>query len=163
MSIASIQDHLRHALSALRTDRASPRILDGVMVEAYGGTQRLTSMASVSVHDPRTLVVNVFDPKTVAAVDKAIRSANLGLNPVMNGTTLLVPFPPMTQDRREALVREAKRLAETARVAIRAERRVMLDALDPVRGNKKAVEDKIKGAIGVIDALLGEKITEITS
>lgn len=131
------------------------------MVDVYGGSQRLSGLANVSVQDSRTLVVNVYDPKTVGAVDKAIRSANLGLNPVMSGTTLIVPFPPITRERRQELSREAKRLAEMARVAIRGERRSMLDALDPIRGDRKAVEEKIKTAISVVDDLLAEKLVEI--
>lgn len=110
---------LRKELQGLRTGRASANLLEPVMVEAYGGTVLLKEVASISVPEPRLLQVNVWDRALVKAVDKAIRGAGLGLNPVSEGATLRVPLPELTQERRNELVKAAHRYAEQARVAIR--------------------------------------------
>ena len=114
---------LTHEFGGLRTGRASASLLDPVHVEAYGASSPLNQVANVTVPEPRMLVVTVWDKSVVAAVDKAIRAAGLGLNPIMDGQTLRVPIPPLTGERRIELSKAAHRYAEGAKVAVRGVRR----------------------------------------
>ncbi|MEI7574014.1 MAG: ribosome recycling factor, partial [Phenylobacterium sp.] len=122
---------------SLRTGRASASLLDQVMVEAYGATTPISAVAAISVPEPRAISVSVWDRGVVAAVDKAIRSAGLGLNPVVEGQTLRVPIPPLTEERRRDLTKIAAKYAEQQKVAIRNVRR---DANDDL---KKAEKDSV--------------------
>src|SRR5437868_2674727 len=97
-------DMLKHELAKLRTGRAHPSILDGVSVEYYGAATPLMQLASITVTDSRTLTVTPFDKSSIAAIDKAIRNSELGLNPATAGTTIRVPLPPLTEERRLALI-----------------------------------------------------------
>ena len=128
---------LQHEFSGLRTGRASAALLDPIQVEAYGAMTPLNQVANVSVPEPRMITVTVWDKSTVGAVDKAIRSSNLGLNPIMDGQTLRIPIPPLTGERRAELAKIAGKYAETARVAVRNVRR---DAMDHL---KKAEKDHL--------------------
>lgn len=122
-------------LSGLRTGRASTHLLEPITVEAYGSRMPLNQVASVSVPEARMLVVSVWDRGMVSAVDKAIREANLGLNPIVEGATMRIPIPELTADRRKELVKVAHKYAEQAKIAVRHIRRDGLDLL------KKAVKD----------------------
>ncbi|MFZ4067321.1 MAG: ribosome recycling factor [Phenylobacterium sp.] len=128
---------LKEEFASLRTGRASASLLDQVMVEAYGATTPITAVAAISVPEPRAISVSVWDRGVVAAVDKAIRSAGLGLNPVVEGQTLRVPIPPLTEERRRDLTKIAAKYAEQQKVAIRNVRR---DANDDL---KKAEKDSV--------------------
>jgi ribosome recycling factor len=128
---------LKEEFASLRTGRASASLLDQVMVEAYGATTPITAVAAISVPEPRAISVSVWDRGVVAAVDKAIRSSGLGLNPVVEGQTLRVPIPPLTEERRRDLTKIAAKYAEQQKVAIRNVRR---DANDDL---KKAEKDSV--------------------
>jgi len=145
---------LKEEFSTLRTGRASAGLLDQVMVEAYGATTPLTSVASVSVPDPRSITVSVWDRGVAVSVEKAIRNAGLGLNPVVEGQTLRVPIPPLTEERRRDLAKLAGKYAEQQRVAVRNVRR---DANDDL---KKAEKD---GAISQDDhKRMAEEVQKLT-
>jgi ribosome recycling factor len=103
---------LSHEFGGLRTGRASATILDPIQVEAYGAVSPLNQVANVSVPEPRMISVQVWDKSVVQAVDKAIRSANLGLNPIVDGQTLRIPIPPLTGERRQELAKVAGKYAE---------------------------------------------------
>lgn len=128
---------LKEEFASLRTGRASATLLDQVMVEAYGATSPISAVAAISVPEPRAISVSVWDRGVVAAVDKAIRSAGLGLNPVVDGQTLRIPIPPLTEERRRDLTKIAAKYAEQQKVAIRNVRR---DANDDL---KKAEKDSV--------------------
>lgn len=132
-AIAALKDEF----ASLRTGRASANLLDQVMVEAYGATSPISAVAAISVPEPRAISVSVWDRGVVAAVDKAIRSAGLGLNPVVEGQTLRIPIPPLTEERRRDLTKIAAKYAEQQKVAIRNIRR---DANDDL---KKAEKDSV--------------------
>jgi ribosome recycling factor len=132
-AIAALKDEF----ASLRTGRASANLLDQVMVEAYGATTPLNAVAAISVPEPRAISVSVWDRGVVAAVDKAIRSSGLGLNPVVEGQTLRIPIPPLTEERRRDLTKIAAKYAEQQKVAIRNVRR---DANDDL---KKAEKDSV--------------------
>ncbi len=135
---------LAHEFGGLRTGRASATLLDPVQVEAYGSMSPLIQVASVTVPEPRMISVQVWDKAVVSAVDKAIRSANLGLNPIMDGQTLRVPIPPLTGERRTELAKVAAKYAEHARVAVRNVRRDAMDQLKKLEKDHAISQDEHK-------------------
>jgi ribosome recycling factor len=120
---------LRKEFAGLRTGRASASLLDPVTVEAYGNSMPLSQVGTISVPEPRLIVVQVWDRGVVKAADKAIREAGLGLNPQAEGQTIRVPIPDLNEERRRELTRVAAKYAEAARVAVRNVRRDGLDGL----------------------------------
>ena len=128
---------LKEEFASLRTGRASANLLDQIMVEAYGATTPLNQVAAITVPEPRSISVNVWDRGVVVSVEKAIRSSDLGLNPVVEGQTLRIPIPPLTEERRRDLAKIAAKYAEQQKVAIRNVRR---DANDDL---KKAEKDSV--------------------
>ena len=128
---------LKEEFSGLRTGRANVGLLEPVRVDAYGSTSPLTAVAAVSVPEPRMISVNVWDKSMVVAVEKAIRNANLGLNPIVDGQTLRIPVPPLTEERRKDLVKLAGKYAEQQKIAVRNVRR---DANDDLKKAEKAGE-----------------------
>jgi ribosome recycling factor len=164
---------LTHEFGGLRTGRASPSILDPIMVEAYGASSPLNQVASVTVPEPRMISVQIWDRAVVSAVDKAIRSSNLGLNPIVDGQTLRIPIPPLTGERRAELAKIAGKYAETARIAVRNVRRDAMEHLKKLEKDHAISEDEHKkhGAevqkatddhIKKIDDALRHKEEEIT-
>jgi ribosome recycling factor len=121
--MAGAVESLKSDLVGLRTGRASTSILDPVTVTVYGANMPLTQVATVSVPEPRLISVQVWDKQNVGPVDKAIRSAGLGLNPIVDGTTLRLPIPDLTEERRKELAKLASQYAEKARIAVRNVRR----------------------------------------
>lgn len=128
-------EHAKKEFAGLRTGRATAGLLDPVVVDAYGSKMPLNQVASVSVPEPRLLSVSVWDKGMAKAVEKAIREANLGLNPMADGTLIRVPIPPLTSERRAELTKVAHKYAEHARVSIRNVRR------DGNEGLKKMEKD----------------------
>lgn len=156
--------------ASLRTGRASASMLDAIVVDAYGAMMPINQVATVNVPEPRMVSVNVWDKTMVAAVDKAIRQSGLGLNPVMDGTTLRLPIPELNEERRAELSKLAGQYAENSRVSVRNVRRDGMDHLkrakdDISEDDQKIWADEIQGltdkAIANIDAALETKQTEI--
>ncbi|HKX78068.1 MAG TPA: ribosome recycling factor [Novosphingobium sp.] len=137
-------ESLRGDLSGLRTGRANTTLLDPVMVEVYGAHMPLNQVATVSAPEPRMLSVQVWDKSNIGPVEKAIRSAGLGLNPINDGNTLRLPIPDLTEERRKELVKLAGKYAENARVAIRNVRRDGNEALKADEHKKEISEDDRK-------------------
>ena len=127
--MAGAVDALKSDLAGLRTGRASIALLDPVTVEVYGSHMPLNQVATVSVPEPRMLSVQVWDKTNVGPVEKAIRSAGLGLNPINDGTTLRLPIPDLTEDRRKELAKLAGSYSEKAKIAVRNVRRDGMDSL----------------------------------
>ncbi|MGI4732065.1 MAG: ribosome recycling factor [Janthinobacterium lividum] len=132
--MAGAVEALKHDLVGLRTGRASTALLDPVMVTVYGSSMPLNQVATVSVPEPRMLSVQVWDKTNVGPVEKAIRSAGLGLNPINDGTTLRLPIPDLTEERRKELAKLAGQYAEKARIAVRNVRR---DGMDNLKTDEK--------------------------
>ncbi|WP_029086903.1 ribosome recycling factor [Brevundimonas aveniformis] len=128
---------LKEEFAGLRTGRASAGLLDPIQVEAYGSMSPLNAVAAISVPEPRMIAVSVWDKGMVVSVEKAIRSSGLGLNPVVDGQTLRIPIPPLTEERRKELAKLAGRYAEQQKVAVRNVRR---DANDDLKKAEKAGE-----------------------
>jgi len=165
-------ESLKHDLAGLRTGRANSALLDPVTVEVYGSHMPLNQVASVSAPEPRMLAVQVWDKSNVGPVDKAIRSAGLGLNPIVDGQLLRLPIPEMTQERRKELSKLAGQYAEKARVAARNVRRDGMDFLkkaekdgsiseDDQRKRSDQVQKLTDEMISTIDHLLSDKEAEI--
>ncbi|MCP3729103.1 ribosome recycling factor [Sphingomonas sp. MG17] len=137
--MAGAVESLKHDLNGLRTGRASTTLLDPVSVEVYGAHMPIVQLATVSVPEPRMISVQVWDKSNVGPVDKAIRSAGLGLNPIVDGQTLRLPIPDLTEERRKELAKLASKYAENARIAARNVRR---------DGNDSLKADEKKGLFG---------------
>lgn len=133
---------LKQELQGLRTGRASATLLEPVQVPAYGGTMPLNQVASVSAPEPRMIVVNVWDRSLALAVEKAIRDADLGVNPQTEGQVIRVPIPALSQERRQELVKVAHKYAEHARVSIRNVRRDGMDKLKKMEKDHEISEDE---------------------
>ena len=137
-------ESLKHDLSGLRTGRANVALLDPVVVEVYGSMMPLNQVATVSAPEPRMLSVQVWDRANVTAVEKGIAHANLGLNPMIDGQTLRLPIPDLTEERRKELAKLAHQYAEKAKIAIRNVRRDGMEALKEDERRKEISEDEHK-------------------
>jgi len=165
-------DSLKSQLSKIRTGRAQPALLDGIQVEYYGSATPLRQVANVTAEDARTLAVTVFDRSLIQAVEKAIMTSDLGLNPSSAGTTIRVPLPPLTEERRKDLIKLVRGEAEQGRVAVRNVRRDCNNDLKALLKDKEITEDDDRraqeeiqkltdGFIKTIDDLLAAKEKEL--
>lgn len=135
---------LKTEFSSLRTGRAHTAILDNVTVEAYGAKTPLNQIGAVNVPEPRMLTVNVWDKTLVAAVERALSESNLGINPVVDGQTLRIPMPPLTEERRRELTKVAGTFSENAKIAVRNVRRDGMETLKQLEKDKEISEDEQK-------------------
>lgn len=127
-------DHTLHEFSSLHTGKATPAMLDGVKVHAYGSTLSIKEVAAVSTPDARTIVVQPWDKSVIRDIEKGIQEANVGMNPIVDGGILRVPVPELTGERRQELAKTAGAMAEEGKVRVRQARR---DALDKLKAAKK--------------------------
>ena len=162
----------KNQISKIRTGRASPSILDGIMVEYYGSATPLRQLANVTVEDSRTLAINLFDRSLGSAVEKAIMAADLGLNPSSAGSVIRVPLPPLTEERRKDLIKVVRNEAEQGRVAVRNVRRDANDKVKALLKDKEISEDEDRRSqddiqkmtdayIKLLDAALADKEKEL--
>jgi len=165
-------EFLRHELSGLRTGKASPAMVEHITVDYYGAQTRLREIANIATPEARLLVINPYDPTSLAAIEKAILAANIGVTPVSDGRVVRIPVPELSEERRKDLVKVARRQAEEARVAIRNVRRDGNEAAKALERNRKATEDErdqaleeiqksTDGSIRKIDEMLAAKEKEI--
>ncbi len=154
-------ESLKHDLVGLRTGRASTALLDPVQVEVYGANMPLNQVATVSVPEPRLISVQVWDKSNIGPVEKAIRSAGLGLNPVTDGQMIRLPIPDLTEERRKELAKLVGTYAEKAKVAVRNVRRDGMDALKADEKNKDISEDEHKRLDTEVQKLTDDTIKEI--
>ncbi len=163
---------LKEEFTSLRTGRATAGLLDQVMVEAYGAPTPISQVAAVSVPEPRSLTVSVWDRGVVVSVEKAIRASGLGFNPVVEGQNLRIPIPPLTEERRKDLAKLAGKYAEQQRIAVRNVRRDAIDELKKAEKDGAITQDELKrmsdevqgftdAAIKRVDELLKTKEQEI--
>ncbi|MEM6619113.1 MAG: ribosome recycling factor [Pseudomonadota bacterium] len=171
-----LQRRMDGALSALKTDfaslrtgRASGSLLDAITVDAYGSQMPLNQVGTINVPEPRMVTINIWDKSLVNAVDKAIRISGIGINPVMDGTTLRLPIPELNEERRQELAKLAGQYAESARVAVRNVRRDGMDQIKKAKGlgedDQKMWSDEVQemtnAVISGIDQALETKQQEI--
>ena len=153
--MAKSVEHLSHELTAIRTGRANPALIDRVMVPYYGTPTPLNQLAQITAPEPRLLVVQVYDRSQIGVVEKALRTSEQGLNPASDGQVIRVPIPPLTEERRREYVKLVRQKAEEARVAIRNVRRDELHRIDQMQKAGEVAEDDSKRAHARL-----QKITE---
>lgn len=134
-------DAFRHEIAKIRTGKATTALLDGIKVDYYGSHSPLNQVSNVSVLDAHTLSITPWDKNMVGEIDKAIRTADLGLNPVNDGTNIKVPIPPLNEERRKELVKLVKKFGEDCKIAIRNVRRDANDKLKKMEKDKELTED----------------------
>ncbi|MFC0684709.1 MULTISPECIES: ribosome recycling factor [Sphingomonadaceae] len=154
-------DALKHDLSGLRTGRANTALLEPIMVTVYGANTPITQVATISAPEPRMLSVQVWDKSNIGPVEKAIRSAGLGLNPINDGNTLRLPIPDLTEERRKELAKLASSYAEKARVAVRNVRRDGIENLKADEKKKEISEDERKRGETEVQKLTDDIIKQL--
>jgi ribosome recycling factor len=158
--MAGAVESLKGDLGGLRTGRANTSLLDPVVVEVYGAMMPLNQVATVSAPEPRMLSVQVWDRTNVTAVEKGIAHANLGLNPMIDGQTLRLPMPDLTEERRKDLAKLAGKYAENAKIAIRNVRRDGMEALKEDEKKKEISEDERKRGEDEVQKLTDKYVAE---
>lgn len=155
------QEHLQHEFAGVRTGRASVTILDGVHVEAYGSKMPLNQVAGLSIPEPTLIVAQPFDPSQLGAIEKAIRSAGLGLNPANDGKVVRIPLPALTEERRKELSRLVHKLSEEGRNSIRQVRRDANERLKKLLKDHLLSEDDERKGIDEVQKITDNHIKQI--
>lgn len=148
-------------LASIRSGRATPQLLHRVTVEYYGTQVPLNQLANLSVPEPRLLVIAPYDPNTIAAIEKAILSSDLGITPSNDGTVVRLAFPQLTEERRKELIKVAHSRAEEGRVAVRGVRRHAKQHLEHLKKDHEISEDEERGAEGSLQRLTDRFISQI--
>ena len=154
-------EHVRRELGGVRTGRASISILDSVHVEAYGSQMPLNQVASLSIPEPTMIVAQPFDPSTMGAIERAIRSANLGLNPTNDGKVVRIPIPPLTEERRRELSKLVHKYAEEGRNGLRQVRREANERLKKLLKDHKISEDDERRGLDEVQKINDQHVTTI--
>jgi ribosome recycling factor len=157
----TVIDHVRRELAGVRTGRASVTLLDPVQVEAYGSHMPVNQVATLSIPEPTMIVATPFDPSLLGAVEKAIRNANLGLNPSNDGKVVRIPIPPLTDERRKELSRLVHKYTEEGRNGVRQIRRDANDRLKKLLKDHKISEDDERRALDEVQKVTDQHITAI--
>ncbi|AFN74923.1 ribosome recycling factor [Melioribacter roseus P3M-2] len=151
----------RSEIAKIRTGKATTALLDGIKVEYYGSMSPLNQVANVTVLDAHTLSITPWDKSVIGAIEKAIMTADLGLNPVNDGTNIKVPIPPLTEERRKELVKLVKKFGEDAKIALRNVRRDANDHLKKMEKNKEITEDQLKDLEKEVQKVTDEHIAKV--
>ena len=146
-------DDFRKELATIRTGRANATLLDNVRVDYHGTPMPVNQLGSMTVPDPTMIVISPWDPSAVALIDKAIRMADLGLNPTNDGKVVRVPIPSLTEDRRKDLVKQLHKVLENHRTAVRNIRRDLKEAIEKLEKDKKISEDDKKRSLDELEKL----------
>jgi ribosome recycling factor len=154
-------EDFRREMAATRTGRASVHMLDSVSVDYYGSQMPLNQIAQVHAPEAQLITVQPFDPSSLAGIEKAIRSADIGLNPMNDGKMIRVPVPPLTGDRRKEMVKHLHKVLEEHRTAVRNIRRDGNDAIKKAMKDKKITEDDEKRALDEIQKLTDDEIKKM--
>jgi ribosome recycling factor len=154
-------EDFRREMAATRTGRASVHMLDAVNVDYYGSQMPLNQIAQVHAPEPQMITVQPFDPTSLGAIEKAIRTADLGLNPMNDGKLIRVPVPPLTEERRKDMVKHLHKILEEHRTAVRNIRRDGNDAIKKAMKDKKITEDEEKRSIDEIQKLTDDEIKKM--
>ena len=149
-------EHLKHDLTSLRTGRATPALVEDVMVEAYGAKQPIKAVASISVLDAKTLAVDPWDKSLMQAVDTALRQSSLGISPVNDGKLIRLPMPSLTQERRQELIKVLHQKLEQARIALRQIREDIKRMIERAEKNDEIGEDEKFKQTEALDKLVKE-------
>jgi ribosome recycling factor len=159
--MAGVLDHLKREMGGVRTGRASTALLDNVHVDAYGSSMPLNQVAQLSVPESTLIVAQPFDPQLMGAIEKAIRSANLGLNPANDGKVVRIPLPPLTEERRKELTKVIHKLAEESRCGVRLVRRDANDRLKKLLKDHEISEDDERRGLDEVQKLTDQHVALI--
>lgn len=154
-------EHLEEDFSAVRAGRANPKVLDRITVEYYGSETPLAGVATISTPDARTLVIQPWDTKLLKDIQKAIQVSDLGINPQNDGRVIRLVFPQLTEERRKELVKQVRKYAEDAKVAMRNIRRDGMDYVKKLKKNSEITEDDQKKAEKDLQDLLDKSIKKV--
>jgi len=154
-------EHVKHELAGVRTGRASVTLLDNVHVEAYGSKMPLNQLAGLSVPEPSLIVAQPFDPSQLAAIEKAIRSADLGLNPANDGKVVRIPIPSLTEERRKEMSRHVHKLTEEGRNSVRTVRREANDRLKKLLKDSAISQDDERKGLDEVQKITDSYIRQI--
>lgn len=161
LEIEGTEEALQREFSRVRTGRATTGLLDGVFAEYYGAQTPLNQMATVNAPEARLLVVTPFDKQAIGAIEKAIKVADLGLNPINDGKIVRIPIPELTEERRRDLVRQVKKVTEDFRISIRGHRRDANEMVKDLLKQKEIAEDDSRAAQDKVQALTDDGISRI--
>lgn len=161
--MAAVVASLKEELTKIRTGRATPDMLDGVMVEVYDSKMPIKHVATVSVPDARTIVVQPWDSSNIEMLEKAILASDVGLTPIVDGEIVRMSIPSLTQELREKYVKEMKSKIEESKVVIRSIRHKMMDFIDNSAKDGGVSEDDIKRQKGEVEKAVAKKIEEMHS
>lgn len=142
--MAKATEHTLHEFSTLHTGKASPTMVENVMVEVYGSNMRLKDIAAITTPDSRLIQVQPWDKGAVKPIEKSLQQANLGINPSIDGNIIRLPIPDLSRERRQEMTKVCQRMAEDGRVSIRHARRDALDALKKLQKSGEITEDDLK-------------------
>jgi ribosome recycling factor len=159
--MGSAEKHTLHEFSSIHTGKASPTMVEGIMVEAYGSQMRLRDCAAISTPDARLIQVQPWDKSLVKAIEKAILIANIGINPAVDGTVIRLPLPDLSRERRQELVKVIHRLAEEGKVAVRNVRRDVLEQIKKQAKDGKLSEDEERRLEKEVQQLTDKHIKDI--
>lgn len=141
MAMEKSVDYMVHEFSAVRTGKASPGLIENVDVQAYGSTMKLKQLALITTPEPRLLVVQPFDAGTVQDIERALKESKIGIQPAVDGKIIRLPIPELSEERRKDLVRSLGKMAEEARVRVRANRRAAMDEAKKLKTGGELTED----------------------
>jgi len=154
-------EYMSHEFASVRTGKASPALVEGIEVEAYGSMMKLKQLALISSPEPRLLVISPFDASTTQVIEKAIRESKIGIQPVVDGKIIRLPIPALSEERRRDLVKTVKQIAEETRVRIRSSRREGMDALKKGEKEGDITEDVLKQCEKEVQKLTDDYVKKI--
>lgn len=163
-----VVEHLKDEYAKLQIGRATTALVDTIKVESYGAMQDMKNVASISIPDSKTIQIQPWDKTMLAGIEKAIRISDMGLNPVNNGTSIMLNMPPMTEERRKDLVKIVKKMAEEAKISVRTHRQKSMDIIkkeelpkDQQAGAEKKLQEHVDKLNGMIEEVAKKKETDI--
>lgn len=154
-------DFMKHEFSAVRTGKASPALVEGIDVDAYGSAMKLKQLALISTPEPRLIIIQPFDAANTKPIEKAINESKIGITPSVDGKIIRLPIPELSEERRKDLVKTIKTMAEETRVRIRAARRHAMDAAKKMQKEGGLTEDDLKSAETQIQKLTDKFVAEV--
>jgi len=161
MAMEKSVDFMVHEFSAVRTGKASPGLVENVDVQAYGSTMKLKQLALITTPEPRLLVVQPFDAGTVRDIEKALNESRIGITPAVDGKLIRLPIPELSEERRKDLVRSLGKMAEEARVRVRANRRAALDEAKKLKASGGLTEDGMRDTESEVQKLTDRFVKSI--
>jgi ribosome recycling factor len=161
MSMEKSVDYMVHEFSAVRTGKASPGLIENVDVQAYGSAMKLKQLALITTPEPRLLVVQPFDASTVADIERALKESNIGIQPAVDGKIIRLPIPELSEERRKDLVRSLGKMAEEARVRVRANRRAALDEAKKLKASGGLTEDGLHDLESQVQKLTDRSVKSV--